>query len=202
MTDNSLRSDYFFLEEVLNHMPKACKIAKMEDGEFSSGSNKHKATNKKSQRLVQQAERRGITLQTLPSFMERHKNNSSWYCGPRDMITWKVEIIIIPTNQTLSFNLSENEDDILVHIRKHILQKTNNSHAEGAENDFKLMLKRPSPANKPRYLQLNPNECLRKALEGLTIIEYPTIYCVQNDSIFLEQFPTGTNILVEQKSEE
>ena len=118
MDDDSLRSDYFFMEEVLEMMPRASKISKLAE-ENSMQSIAHRSTTsmnsrKKSKRLVQQAERRGITLQVMPCVMERHKKNSSWYCSPRDLITWKTEVVIIPTHKIYSINISEQEEEILI----------------------------------------------------------------------------------------
>jgi hypothetical protein len=229
MNDDSLRSDYFFLEEVLTQMPRARKVACIEHGSVvgsggSGGDNHHHpsrqrrqeqrhrnpstSTNKKSRRLVQQAQRRNITLQLLPSFMERHQTNTSWYCGPRDMITWRVEFIFIPTGITRSFQISENEQNLWHYIQQ---QHTSESHpmTEIQDNkEYKLFLKRfPSPANQPRYIELNATTTttttttttsLRTALEGLTIIEYPTIFCVPNVAEHLKDFPTGTQLIVEE----
>ncbi|KAL3919616.1 MAG: hypothetical protein SGILL_003670 [Bacillariaceae sp.] len=207
MTDGTLRSDYFFLEEVLDQMPRARKISKMEEHDDvgntrnkSHNNKKYQATNKKSRKLVQQAEKRGITLRILPPFMERHKTNSSWFCSPRDMITWKVECVLVPGSQIISFNLSETEDAILESVLKHV-PKEGNDDVPKTQGDLKLFLKRPSPANQPRYVELDPNTCLQKALEGLTILEHPTIFCVPNDASCLKDFPTGTTLLVEQEND-
>jgi hypothetical protein len=224
MNNDSIRSDYFFLEEVLTQMPRARKIAHIEYSHVAGSDdtlirndqrhnpkrqhlqNQHRrndtSINKKSRRLVQQAQRRNITLELLPSFMERHKNNTSWYCGPRDMITWKVEFIFIPTKITHCFQISENQENLLDYIRQQPQQLiSNNNHVtESLESDFKLFLKRlPSPANQPRYIELNDaTTCLRTALDGLTIIEHPTIFCVPNVADRLKDFPTGTKLIVEE----
>jgi hypothetical protein len=198
MNESTLRSDYFFLEEVLEQVPRASKIAKT-DTDYNghgSSSKKQSTMNKKSRRLVQQAERRSITLRTMPPVMERHKRNTSWYCGPRDMIIWKVEVILHPTKQIINFDLSENEENILIlqHILKHL---SPSGGISGISNNYKLFIKRPSAANKPRYIEMKPHERLRKALEGLTIIEHPTIYCVPNDETHLKEFPIGTEEILE-----
>lgn len=211
MSDDSLRSDYFFLEEVLTQMPRARKVARTEHdaGPHSNGisninhSNKNRRknappTSKKSRQLQLQAERRNITLQILPSFMERHRNNTSWYCGPRDMVTWKVECIMIPTNATLSFQISEHEENVLDFIlRRHCSSSDKKKKKESftANDEYKLFLKRlPSPANQPRYVEVTSS--LRTVLEGMTIVEHPTLYCVLNADEHLKEFPTGTNRLV------
>ena len=158
------------------------------NGNTTNNTKKQAAINKKSRRLVQQAERRNVILQTMPPIMERHQKNTSWYCGPRDMITWKVEVIMHPSQQTVSFNLSENEENILEHISKHLRPSE-----ELTNNNYKLFIKRPSPANKPRYIEMKPDECLRKVLDGLTIIEHPTIYCVPNDDETISEVVSNRN---------
>jgi len=212
MNDSTLRSDYFFMEEVLDTMPRARKISKLaEEGKLSTNDsiqsnslNNQKSTAslyKKAKRLVQQAQRRGITLQVMPSVLERHKNNSSWYCGPRDLITWKVEVILVPTTNTFSFNLSEQEEGILDRISKHVSEFHEdypNMPTRLSPDNYQLVIKRlPSAGNNPRYTRIENNKSLRKALEGLTIVEHPTIYCVQSENMM--NFPIGTNEITEKK---
>ena len=214
MDDSTLRSDYFFMEEVLDTMPRARKISKLVEEEKSSTNNNNNSNNnnnnhhrsiasinKKAKRLIQQAKRRGITLQVMPPILERHKNNSSWYCGPRDLITWKVEVVLVHARKTFSLNLSEQEEGILDRISKHITE----FHKDDSEmpttslssDKYQLLIKRlPSSANNPRYIQIKKNECLHKVLEGLTIVEHPTIHCVPNEN--MKDFPIGTNEITEK----
>ena len=208
MNDNTLQSDYFFIEEVLEIMPRASKISKLaEENSISTGTstsaiNNNRSTaslNKKARRLVNQAKNRGITLQVMPSFLERHKNNTSWYCGPKDNITWKVEIIIMPTKNFFSFQLSEKEENILDCISKHIgeFHRDDSDVPTTLLGSYQLFTKRlPSSAKDPKYVQIENNICLKKALNGLTIIEHPTIYCVPNEN--LKDFPIGTEKITEK----
>eukprot|EP00537_Pseudo-nitzschia_pungens_P010859 CAMPEP_0172389842 /NCGR_PEP_ID=MMETSP1061-20121228/6630_1 /TAXON_ID=37318 /ORGANISM="Pseudo-nitzschia pungens, Strain cf. pungens" /LENGTH=613 /DNA_ID=CAMNT_0013120075 /DNA_START=194 /DNA_END=2034 /DNA_ORIENTATION=+ len=253
MNDNTLRSDYFFMEEVLDTMPRARKISRLaEEGKLSStastttgmmgnthGTNNNNTNNrqsknlpksmasinKKAKRLVQQALRRGITLQIMPPILERHKSNSSWYCGPRDVMTWKVDVVLVPSTTTVSLAISEQEEDVFGVVSKHVAElnananananalqkaKNNNDHdpvdriipapLSSSPDDYELLIKRlPSAANNPRYAQLKKNESLRKSLEGLTIVEYPTIYCVPREH--LNDFPIGTTAITETTAE-
>ena len=211
MNDGTLRSDYFFMEEILDILPRARKVSKLaEDGKISpknsidenrSGHTRSIASiNKKARRLAQQALRRGITLQVMPPILERHKHNSSWYCSSRDLITWKIEVILVSIKKTISFNLSEQQDNIIDHISKHLEEKyDNNSNMQmlPSLDSYQLLIKRlPTSANNPRYIRLKRNDCLKSVLNGLTIIEYPTIYCVNNEN--MESFPVGTNEVTEQ----
>mmetsp|Transcript_10465 Transcript_10465/g.21789 ORF Transcript_10465/g.21789 Transcript_10465/m.21789 type:complete len:198 (-) Transcript_10465:840-1433(-) len=158
--------------------------------------------NKKAKRLVQQALRRGITLQVMPPVMERHRNNSSWYCSSRDLITWKVEVILVPKMKTFSFKLSEQEEGIIGHISKYIAD----TYADDSDmpstvlpDDHKLLIKRlPSSASNPRYIRIKNNESLKTVLGGLTIVEYPTIYCVNDES--MKDYPLGTSVITEEAS--
>mmetsp|Transcript_14075 Transcript_14075/g.35372 ORF Transcript_14075/g.35372 Transcript_14075/m.35372 type:complete len:307 (+) Transcript_14075:387-1307(+) len=213
MSDSTLRSDYFFMEEILGVMPRARKVSKLaEDGKTTANdctrdnaSQKNRSVasiNKKAKRLVQQALRRGITLQVMPPVMERHRNNSSWYCSSRDLITWKVEVILVPKMKTFSFKLSEQEEGILGHISKYIAD----TYADDSEmpstispDDHQLLIKRlPSSASNPRYIQIKNNESLKTVLDGLTIVEYPTIYCVNDES--MKDYPLGTSVITEEAS--
>ena len=213
MSDSTLRSDYFFMEEILDIMPRANKISKLaEEGKLSTAGNNNirssqmknprsiASINKKAKRLVQQARNRGITLQIMPPVLERHKNNSSWYCVSKNLITWKVEVVLVPRQKTISFNLSEQEVGILDHISKHI-EQTRENEADMpsllSSDNYQLVIKRlPSSANNPRYIQIERNECLKKVLEGLTIVEYPTLYCVANED--MTGFPIGANGISEE----
>lgn len=171
MTDRTLRSDYFFLEEVLQHLPGHGKRLKTED----LSSQKQTANSKKSRRLVEAAERRGITLQIMPAMMARHQSNSSWYCTPKDTITWKVEVIVHPSKELVTFNLPENEENLADQISKHF-KKANIVTSLG---DYRLFIKRlPSNAKHPLYRKLGASDCLKTALRGMTIVEHPTIHYV------------------------
>lgn len=207
MNDSTLRSDYFFMEEILGIMPRARKVSKLaEEGKTSlqSGGKTYHGSiasiSKKAKRLVQQAQRRGITLQVMPQVLERHKNNSSWYCGSRDLITWKVEIVLVPGNKTISFNLSELEEDILEHIARHIAETYKDDldmPSIASSDNYQLVIKRlPTSANNPRYVRIQDNQCLKTILEGLTIVEHPTLYCVTNGH--MNEFPIGANEITEK----
>jgi hypothetical protein len=211
MNDSTLRSDYFFMEEVLDVMPRAKKISKLaEEGKLSLNNYVHSnnsknprsiaSINKKAKRLVQQALRRGISLQIMPSVLERHKKNTSWYCGSRDLITWKVEIVLAPKTRTFSFNLSEQEEGILDRISKHIAdtyRDDSDMPSNLSTENYQLLIKRlPSSANNPRYIRIQNDVCLKTALEGLTIVEYPTLYCVPIEN--MKAYQVGTKGVTEK----
>ncbi len=192
MTDGTMRNDYFFLEEVLQHIPRNGKRARTNDA-----SKIQTTTSKKARRLLQQAERRGITLQIMPPMMVRHKSNSSWYCGPRDTITWKVEVILHPGKEVFSFNLSENESNIHDHIFKH--GKKENVLISPGEHSL-LIMRLPSQAKNPLYLELGPSDTLKTILKGLTIVEHPTIHFVPQE--LRGQFASGSDKISEVSNED
>jgi hypothetical protein len=175
MNDNTLRNDYFFLEDVLNQTSNK----KLKTDTANSAS-----PNKNRRRLVSQAQQRGVTLQLMPSIMERSKKNSSFYSAQKDLITWRVEVIMVsdPANN-VSLNLCENETNVMTHIEKRCNQSLPN---------HSLFMKLPARAhNSPRYIGLEPNDSLQQSLRGQTIIEHPTILCVPEDQV--QEFPTGTD---------
>lgn len=224
MNDSILKSDYFFLEEVLDQIPRARKAAKMEHTDTSTvpsaGTNpkqKRKSDNsnsnfndakraKMSRKLLQQATKRGISLQIMPSFMERHKRNTSWYSVPRDTITWKIEAELVPTHQKVDFTWSEDNENLRSKILQQFGLKAGSDSDDNGDNNNKdgegyhLFVKRlPSKASSPRYVELDGHTSLRMALNGLTIIEHPTIYCVP--TIHQHEFAVGTEMVVEQPTD-
>ena len=191
MTDRSLRSDFFFLEEVLEHLPRNRRIKATQETSTSQ------QKSKKLRRLVQQAEHRGITLQIMPSMMVRHQSNSSWYCGPRDTITWKVEVVVHPSKIAVSFNISENEKNITDRILRHCEKSGIEMQPEGY---ILLLMRLPAPAKNPRYVEIGPDDTLKSALKGMMIVEFPTIYCVPHD--IRHKFPTDSGKIIEITQEE
>jgi hypothetical protein len=179
MTDSSLRSDYFLLEEVLDRMPRDPKRVKVEN------------PSKMARRVLQQCKRREIQLQVMPPMMERHKTNTSWYSAPRDTITWKVEVILHPSLGTITFQLSENEENVITHIRNQF-DKVNMT-LNGVHHLFVKQL--PTSAKSPCYFELHDTDSLRRFLPKKAVVEHPTIYCVPADSV--AKFPTGTNKITE-----
>lgn len=175
MTDNTLRNDYFFLEDVLNQTSNK---------KLKTETLNNVSTNKNRRRLASQAQQRGVTLQLMPSIMERSKKNSSFYSAQKDLITWRVQTIMVsePANN-VAFNLCENETNVMEHVEKRCNQSLPN---------HSLFLKLPSRANNnPRYMRLEPNDSLQQSLRGQTIIEHPTIFCVPEEQ--LQDFPTGSD---------
>jgi hypothetical protein len=190
MTDSTVRSDYFFLEEVLEQLPRNGKRARTQEAAPSQ------SKSKKSRRLLQQAERRDITLQIMPPMMVRHKSNSSWYSAPRDTITWKVEVVIHPSKATLFFNLSENEENIM----DHVLRNCEKNDIEMFTCGYRLFIMRlPAQNKKQRYIELSPSDSLKTVLRGMTIVEHPTIHYVPDD--MCHEFPTGSEKVVEVKTD-
>ena len=217
MNDSTLRSDFFFLEEVMGQIGGGDggggKRLKLHDG--SSSGTAPPTTNfdikkngttlaKKYKRLLQQAKNRGITLQFMPPIMERHKCNTSWYCAPRDCITWRIDVLVYPRRQLFHFQQSEKDDNILDRIRMVCKEEQaslnrNNSLLMEDGVSYRLFLKRlPSSAKNPRYVELLKSDTLKDVLEGMTIIEYPTIHCVpDSDQVMLSEFPVGSDKVVE-----
>eukprot|EP00980_Cylindrotheca_fusiformis_P023172 scaffold10199_cov146-Cylindrotheca_fusiformis.AAC.29 len=181
MTDSTLRSDYFLLEEVMNRMPKRAKVDN---------------PTRKTRKLLQQCERREIQLQIMPTMMERHKTNISWYSAPRDVITWKVEVILHPSLRTLSFQLSEDESNIMAHIMNQLGKK--GISLKGVHRLFMKQL--PTSSSSPRYDEIGETDSLRTFLAKKAIIEHPTIYCVPTECA--ADFPTGTDKIEEVPTNE
>ena len=277
MDDNTLKNDYFFLEEVLEQIPRASKVAKqassskmssvpilthsnrltkpasssktvdktnnssesgvtiiISNGKKTStgqqqqqqqNTNTNNNTNqakrdKMCRRLEQNCDARGIKLQIMPSFMERHKQNTSWYSNPLDRITWMVEVFLVVTeeeqvdskqrNHHQRLVLSWSEDADLKELVTKVLDASpSSSSSSSSSSSYHLFMKRlPCPASNPKYIDLLNCSCdsmsdseptgdgsmaitFRTALKGHTIIEYPTLYCVHQSQA--KNYPLGTN---------
>ena len=223
MTDGDLRSDYFFLEEVLGQMPRNRKRARLPPQQPSRGGKSTAATSAttvsapavagvvdksdldplhtkttqshKSKRLAQQAQIRGITLQLMPPVMERHAKNTSSYNLKKNTIFWKVDVIVEPEKRLVSFSVSENEEDIFI---KHIAKRCFGTDfaTKQKQTKYHLFLKKiPTSAKNPKYVKIDQTSSLKQALAGETIIEYPTIYCVPESQI--EEYPIGSDMIVD-----
>ena len=223
MTDGDLRSDYFFLEEVLGQMPRNRKRARLPPQQPSRGGKSTAATSAttvsapavagvvdksdldplhtkttqshKSKRLAQQAQIRGITLQLMPPVMERHTKNTSSYNLKKNTIFWKVDVIVEPEKRLVSFSVSENEEDIFI---KHIAKRCFGTDfaTKQKQTKYHLFLKKiPTSAKNPKYVKIDQTSSLKQALAGETIIEYPTIYCVPESQI--EEYPIGSDMIVD-----
>jgi hypothetical protein len=157
-----------------------------EEGRKKRRPNHDPALPFKWKRMVQQAQDRNITLLLMPSGMERHKSNTSFYNTKNDSIHWKVEFSChfegAPALLT-SHNLADSakpRDELLV-----LLQAANMVIDTG---DLHLLLKKlPCPSNQPKYVHIPNNQTLKEALTRMTVVEYPTIDVVLTKD--LEKFP-------------
>ena len=216
MTDGTLRSDYFFLEEVLDHMPRNRKRARLPQqashGIPSASTSESSVVGKnaldplhikntqshKSRRLIQQAQIRGTTLQLMPPFMERHKHNTTSYNLNKNTIFWKIDVIVEPEKRVVSLSLSETEEGVMNQIAKRCFG--NDFATRLQETKYHLFLKKiPTSAKNPKYVKIDHTTNLKQALAGETIIEYPTIYCVPENQ--LNEFPTGNDMIVDLSPE-
>mmetsp|Transcript_50051 Transcript_50051/g.121266 ORF Transcript_50051/g.121266 Transcript_50051/m.121266 type:complete len:759 (+) Transcript_50051:57-2333(+) len=271
MDDDTIKNDYFFLEEVLEQIPRASKVAKQATSSKTSPkplmttnanrlikpaslktTNKIKNSNesggniiisnnknndigqqrqqqnntnqakrdKMCRRLEQHCDVRGIKIQIMPNFMERHKQNTSWYSNPLDRITWMVEVFLVveegqeqdETKQPIQNKrivMSWSEDSDLTELVNKVLDASPSSSSSSSSSYHLYMKRLPCPASKPKYIELldctsesmsdgeNTDEAstttttFRTALKGHTVIEYPTLYCVHQSQS--KNYPLGTN---------
>ena len=145
---------------------------------------KRHRSNNKWQRLVQQAELRATTLMLMPSGMQRHATNTTWYHQKTDTMYWKVDLNIHEADNTRSSRL--------VSIAKLDENATLGDELKKAfpslNTDYHLLLKQlPCPSNQPRFIELDRETTLKNALRDQTIIEYPTIEVVPTQA--LPKFP-------------
>jgi hypothetical protein len=203
MSDTSIRSDYHFLEDVLTNIDGGKRLLK-EVGAAQNEPHKQvdalahpmmqlsrdddddepQSKRPRTSRLVQKAADRGVTLLQMPTGMERHKSNSSWYHAKTDTFYWKVDFLIHAASQTsvLSIPKLSEHANLSEELAKALLPDVSNS-------THHLLVKRlPCRSNSPSYVELDrKSSTLHTALQNMTVIEYPTIEVVPRG--LLDRFP-------------
>lgn len=201
MSDTSIRSDYHFLEDVLANMDGGKRLLRQmgvaqneprkDDVPLTihpmiqlprvNDDNEPQAKRPRTNRLVQKAEDRGVTLLLMPSGMQRHKSNTSWYHAKTDTFYWRVDFVIhgTPTSVLSLPKLSEHAN-LSEELAKALPYAYNSTH---------LLIKRlPCRSNSPSYVELDrKTSTLNTALQDMTVIEYPTIEVVP--LALLDRFP-------------
>lgn len=200
MTDATINSDYFFLENVLQTVDGGKRLLKQvgaitgggthslvaevnvgDDDDDDEPTRKRQKTivdhlPPKWRRLVQQAKEREVTLLLMPQGMERHKSNTSHFNTKSQRIVWKLEFSIhndaTPPHKMIVSNKVSEETKVIEEWKKH-------TPSLETRQDLHFMLKKlPCPANKPQYVEVNKESTLGEALKGMTLIENPIIYVV------------------------
>ena len=165
--------------------------------------------SKNKQRLVDMAKDRNIHLLLMPPGMQRHKNNKSTkYDAKKDLIFWKVEFIFhvytiikgkevhstativldrVPEDQSLMKYFKVEFEKQLYHSAqsetRNIISKFRKSKDLTSlhDNVHSLMKKIPSPGS-AKYSRVDIQSSLKDILQGMTVIEFPTIDVILNDN--------------------
>ena len=157
---------------------------------------------KHKQQLVQKARERKVHLLLMPPGMQRHMmNKTTKYDSKKDIIYWKVEFIFhiklkgdtkrtktvltidrVPETDVLYKHLSNAFEKQVSHsapsdtrsILTNFRQTTNE-----LKSDIATLMKRiPSKSSQPTYNKVDLKQSLREMLNGLAVIEFPTIEIV------------------------
>lgn len=167
-------------------------------------------TNERSnglKRLINEAKNvhRNVNLLLMPTGMIKRKKNSTSYKAKSNTIFWSVEwkfhhILKCPKNSSETLVLKKSffeesmsimdrfsekatlDQELLKHMRT-FEKNIKKFHSFSLEDICLLMKKIPSRSNSPKYLKLRKGQTLQEALDGTTIIEYPTIEVVLNKNI-------------------
>lgn len=141
------------------------------------------SNNNKWQRLVHHADLRSTTLMLMPSGMQRHATNTTWYHIKTDTIYWKVDLNIHDADTNTQRLVSISKFDENATLQDEIVNKAGLNNTE-----HHLLLKQlPCPSNQPRFVELDRQTTLKNALRDQTVIEYPTIEVVPTKA--LQKFP-------------
>lgn len=172
--------------------------------------------------LAEHAANQGIKIVSAPRFMERHRENISFYFTKEKVIYWVFEVVLVmmdsqgctdSSKKTKHFRSKRQvtnpicedehfedvlkefpfaENDVLVHFGENI-SLGQNIEAKGA----KLFIKNTystekskadlelSPdikdqlQEKPRFVQIQSSDQIKKVIRDLTLQEYPTLYLIK-----------------------
>ena len=203
MSDSTVNSDFFFLENVLQSMDGGKRLLKQVgaiagggtqrwlptvddkndgdvDGDVDDDLQDYKRRKPnveplppKWRRLVQEAKERDVTVLLMPPGMERHKSNTTHFRAELNVFVWKLEFAFHVDATSSARIVSRNKVPEEAVIRHEWEKVASNM---GTDQELHFMLKIiPCPANRPAYIQLDKESTLKDALKGMTVIEYPTI---------------------------
>ena len=142
---------------------------------------------------------RNVQLLLMPKGMTRHKQNTSRFDVKKDCFFWRVEFIFHIYQMPLENNTQTNPDMQHIQIRHPINRVSekcvirdeltnametskclkpylNQFNIDSKHSDVFMYLKKiPSTSQKTQYKQLDKHQTLQTALNGMTIIEFPSI---------------------------
>lgn len=168
---------------------------------------------------------RNVHLLLMPKGMTRHKQNTSRFDVKKDCFFWRVEFIFhiyqipfenntpsIPEMQHIQLKLPINRMSERSVIRDELsnLMETSKSlkpylkqfNIDHKQSDIFMYLKKiPSTSKKNYYKQLDKYQTLQTALNGMTIIEFPTIEVLLQKEYQL-QFPTIIKEIINDTKEQ
>lgn len=195
-TDLQLLSDYRFLEDTQRKIETAARVA---------CKTKRKRHPNHVNKVIKQAQKRGIRLIILPNSFERRKSNRTYYHIRKQTIEWSVDWKFFSANaeyvnkvmedstlsEALEHFLNPNFSDILV---RSVLK----AYSQCSLNDIKLFLKAENiKGNSDRYLELDILKTLKENLVGKVLVEYPKIFVVLSKDWSLFQSHSNKNINIE-----
>lgn len=148
-------------------------------------------------RLVKEASNRGIDLLLMPYGMEKRKKNNTAYKAKTDTILWKVEWAfhvsgdkrMSPSSTRILDRFSEMSilETELCKITKKLVTSDRSAQFANSENLLLFIKILPCSSKNAKYVKVDKAQSLRQALQGLTIIEFPTVEVVHEKNVSLFQ---------------
>jgi hypothetical protein len=225
MTDGLLRSDYFFLEDILDHLPRNRKRARSPELPATTPQQHQKQKQQQELPGSSKSNTTGTTTTTTTSVIHDPAHVPNTQSNQRRRLVQKAQLrgiilkLMPPIMERHKLNnswYSHPKDTItwklevivfpeqkivtfsLSEKEEHILDHV--ARHCGFDSDtassYRLLLKKiPCSSNHPKYIPIDPTSNLKRILSGETVIEHPSIYCVPMNQ--MNEFPTGSDLIEE-----
>ena len=184
MSKSDLMNDYCFLEECTRFV---------NEKKTNKRVNSSRSLSPKQYRLQLEARSRKTSLKFLIPF-KRSETNTTYYDEKTKVIYWKIEWHF-PNAENITFfdEKCDENDQLYVLLNKYldshstvdIPMKTRLEYYQSrGVNNLRILLKSEGVVRcKNRFFELDHKETLKNNLKGKTIVEYPVIFIVFEDSI-------------------
>lgn len=185
--DKDLLNDYRFLEDAERKLfSNVSSVSKRQNTRFSPYH-----LSKRCKFLMNAAFKRGISLSFVHPGLSKNKINTSFFTISTDTIEWHVDWLF-STSNTLVKDNKVPETCVLIEAVRKFINFTEYPHHKKSLEDYRgdkldtcqfLLKVENMPANKPRYFPLNYHQTIAQNLNGICLIEYPTIVIVPSSDL-------------------
>ncbi|EGC38018.1 hypothetical protein DICPUDRAFT_17925, partial [Dictyostelium purpureum] len=160
----------------------------------------------KAKHLQEFAFKKDINLYIMPKEMSRHKENTTTFKKPKNIILWRVEWLFLDddfkfidnsiADSGIISNILYNhiDDPVNIYNLKYSLKKLNSNRDSNPNSNFIILMKRERDS-KNQYYKFDLEKSLEENLKFKEVIEFPTLLIFNIDSDKLKTY----NIIKEEE---